>query len=165
MVFLPQVDFASSASSLTKPVPVFNFSPIASARVMKVGDFADLKKTANREIQAQIWDFAKLRAGWDDGSAKQIGKREIDLALDILKDFDACGIEVHFAAPGVNGEISIELRNASRLLEILVYPHETSFLRFQNKNFISKGMFKLVEIASHIDWLHSSEAQENGITE
>lgn len=98
---------------------------------------------------AKIQSFASLGTNWDNYGALSPSEVAIEQAKQFVRELDKKGILVYFTAPGPNGEILLELKNAKKAAEIYFYPDEPAdFILFYNEEENKEAL--LMEEKNHL---------------
>jgi len=98
-------------------------------------------KMNKREIQL-LQEYKQLDYDWDLEGAVAPSPEAILLAEYIVKAMEKTGQKVFHVAPGPRGEIMVDIRNSSRSLELLFYPHSNNkYVFFSENNEAEQGAF------------------------
>jgi hypothetical protein len=100
-------------------------------------------------------EYKALPENWDSEGAKGPDKRAIMHASYLVKVLQVFGQKVFHVSPGPLGEISVDIRNKNRSLEILFYPDKAKFVRFPENDRPKQGIFELSSLPSLIKWLNA----------
>ena|ERR1700722_9686239 len=100
-------------------------------------------------------EYKTLPDNWDGEGAKAPDKRAIMHASYLVKVLQVFGQKVFHVSPGPLGEISVDIRNKHRSLEILFYPDKAKFVRFPENDRPDQGIFELTSLPALIKWLNA----------
>lgn len=79
--------------------------------------------------------FQGLPNNWDDYGAEKISPVAINDAIQFIQSYSGKNLPFYFAAPGVNGEVMVELKLGNRAAEVFFNPdRSTELLLFENNN-------------------------------
>lgn len=106
----------------------------------------------------KIQSYGSFEKNWDSYDADPVSKEVINHSVRIIEKLNQLNQEIYFAAPGPNGEISIELKNGNRNAEMLIYPNKKfKYVFFDNKDFEGQGTVSVQKIPEIIQWLFSNK--------
>jgi hypothetical protein len=81
-----------------------------------------------RQFILSVDTFKALQPNWDSYGAMPPCAETIDRAKSFVKDADRNLLPFHFAAPGPNGEISIEFKQGNKEAAVYINPDGTKEL-------------------------------------
>lgn len=90
--------------------------------------------------------------------AADIPPMEVQLrAKSLVDQLGSVGAGIYNVCPGPNREVSVEIRNRSRTLEIIFYPQPKvdKWVKFEHKSPEGQGEYNDTLLPSLIDWLHA----------
>jgi hypothetical protein len=109
-----------------------------------------------RRMISKIKTFRSLKPNWDSYGAVAPSARAIEDALSFVRTLDGKGEPVHFAAPGPDGQVLVELNDGDRSVEITFSEDEpTSFAKFSRTDCVEEGELTPESLSSIMLWLHS----------
>lgn len=112
----------------------------------------------NKLVINKIQSFGNLEENWDSYDADVITKEVIDSSVRFVEKINQLNQDIYFAAPGPNGEISIELKSGDKNAEMLIYPNKKyKHIFFNNDKFEGQGTISIPKIPEIIRWLYSKE--------
>jgi hypothetical protein len=92
------------------------------------------------ELVSKLMDMELLEDNWDSYGAAAPEKRCISRAVKFIVSNAQYALPFYFTAPGVNGEVLVELKNKSRSAEIFFNPDNTNeLLLFEKSECIFEG--------------------------
>lgn len=115
----------------------------------------------NKMVVNKIQSFGDLEENWDSYDADIISKEVIDSSVRFVEKINQLNQDIYFAAPGPNGEISIELKSGTKNAEMLIYPNKKhKHIFFNDDKFEGQGNISIQKIPEVIRWLFSKEKEE-----
>jgi len=132
-----------SSTVLPKYKPLLGFSLEESGNSTIFYDSNQLGKKA-LAIWKKLNSFKKLEANWDSYGASPPLDISIENAVDFVKEMDHFGLPFYFTAPGVNGEVMVELKGVEdKAAEVYFNPDGSSeFLLFSRDECVFEGTFE-----------------------
>lgn len=92
------------------------------------------------DLISKLMDMEALEYNWDSYGAVAPEKNCIHKAIKFIISNAQYALPFYFTAPGVNGEIMVELKNGNRSAEIFFNPDNTNeLLLFENSECIFEG--------------------------
>jgi hypothetical protein len=100
----------------------------------------DLLSPEMQQMIEKIIRFKDLEKNWDGYQAQGVSPQAIKDAIHFIFNQSAKKLPLYFAAPGVNGEVMIELKQGNRAAEIFFNPDGiTELLLFENNTCLLEG--------------------------
>jgi hypothetical protein len=127
-----------------------NISGDSSICVLKKNQISNQNLSEINKIQS----FGNIDEDFDSYGADKISQEVINSSVSLVEKINQFNKNIYFVAPGVNGEVSLEMKSGSRNLEILVYPQKKyKYVFFEGNNFKSQGALNSKELSSIINLL------------
>jgi len=93
----------------------------------------DILSNGLQELVEKIRRFKELENNWDGYNADKISPEAIHDAINFIHSNSGKNLPFYFAAPGINGEVMIELKLGTRAAEIFFNSdRSTELLLFEN---------------------------------
>lgn len=81
-----------------------------------------------QELIEKIRSFKDLTRNWDGYEAEEVSSHAIHDAIKFVHSNSGKNLPFYFAAPGVNGEVMLELKSGDRAAEIFFNPDSSTEL-------------------------------------
>lgn len=110
----------------------------------------------NGHIFKLINQFLTLEHNWDGDDAKAPSENALDSVLDISRKLSRIGQPIYHAAPGPNGEVMIDLRNADteRSVELVFFADKAVGVFFPKEEQPFQTQFDMGDLPSVLEWLN-----------
>ncbi len=113
----------------------FNFSTVFPNPIRIEGQARDMISRLER--------MNDLRYNWNSYGADAPSSLAIKHAIKFILENQRFSLPYYFTAPGVNGEVMIELKKQDRVAEIYFWEdHSTELLLFENEQVVLEGALK-----------------------
>lgn len=97
-----------------------------------------------RDMITRLEQMRDLKDGWNAYGAEIPSPEAIKYAVKFIVDNIQYGLPYYFVAPGVNGEVMIELKEGDRTAEIYFWEdHSTELLLLENEKVALEGTLKM----------------------
>ena len=108
------------------------------------------------KVLSKLSSFSSLQSNWDSYGADQPAATAIREASSFVKALDRQRLPVYFTAPGPNGEVLIELKNANKSIEVTFEADGTStYAKFVGDDCVEEDSFKYQATSQLTQWLIS----------
>jgi hypothetical protein len=113
----------------------FNFSTVFPNPIRIEGQARDMISRLER--------MNDLSYNWNSYGADSPSRLAIKLAIKFILENQRFNLPYYFTAPGVNGEVMIEMKKNDRVAEIYFWEdHSTELLLFENEQVVLEGALK-----------------------
>lgn len=110
----------------------------------------------NAAISHRIRQLHTLQDNWDGEGAVAPSRSLIFRALRMVGDIDHNGVNVRYCSLGPEGEISLEMKQESRELEIILYDDGgDTYVQYENRVSIDDGDFEKQMLSPLLQWLNT----------
>lgn len=109
----------------------------------------------NNIMKSNIQSFGELKENWDSYGADSISPEAIWGATTFVENMSRYGRKVYFASPGPNGEVSIELKEGRKVVEVVFYASGTKkYIALDGDTVYQKGALTPEAKHNFIKWLN-----------
>lgn len=154
-------NYSLSSVSTAYPTAVNQeYASVASERLNESVTVANIETTSlnlNNRIFSLLAEFEQLQEGWDEDGAAKPDPIALHTAWYISLILERSGQKIFHVAPGVQGEIMLDLRDGKgeRSIEILLYPNERFiYVTFPSNDRPQQGQFYIGLLPTLLEWLN-----------
>jgi hypothetical protein len=114
------------------------------------------QNSINNRVHRLLEEYSFLKNNWDEEDAIAPTKNVIQKAKSITLLLERHGQQIFHAAPGPNGEIMLDIRNAkkTRSLEIIFYPTRDVVISFPEIGKPTQQAFEILNLPELLEWLN-----------
>lgn len=137
-----------NAASSTK---FWNSHGVGGVRYSKSMVFPVIISFSNRvaHLIQKLNAFSTLEPGWNSYNAEKISETSINAALSFLRENHQYALPFYFVAPGINGEVLLELKQENKAAEIYFNPDfSKELIMFVDNEVTFEG-----DLETHVDQL------------
>lgn len=128
--------------------------PVTPTSTILEGNDSSSLNISNNALQIQkLKSFLKLGENWDSYNASRISEEAVNSAIDFVKRLDEKYHLVYFVAPGPNGEVLVELKDANRSIEVVFEEDSNEYVKFQEQEVADEGEYTEEMDSMFISWL------------
>lgn len=122
-----------------QPCEWFQFSYFTASTIFSDNLYNFLDESA-RDVLLRINKMQKLKTGWNGYGAIPPSEISVKNAIGFVSENAKHRIPYYFAAPGVNGEVLLEIKSDDKVAEIYFNPdHSSELLLYKNEELVLEG--------------------------
>jgi hypothetical protein len=111
--------------------------------------------TLNKQHLSAISGYGLLTENWDEDDAPAPTALVVSAALRLAVALSVSGQPIYHTSPGPVGEIMINLRNADKSVELLMYPNgRNKFVRISPNVMPQQGLLTPETLRETVQWLN-----------
>lgn len=116
----------------------------------------------NQTIISLLKDYSELEDNWDGEGAKKPNIFSLNQAIYLTEELTNLNQNIYHVAPGLNGEIMLNIRNEndSKSIEIIFYENRSVQVLFSDNNKPIQDSFEFTKINNLLNWLNETEIKK-----